>query len=640
MNNTISLKQLCQQLHISINTGKNWIKSGKLIPTSTEKGIWFSTSYVNFFLQQLKEQEYAPLKNRRNKTHISGMEIYYGYTTHQDNIPLLESITTNPKQTLTKRQCCLLLANFALQSFAKTGGNLIALFYKKEFSIGIYDCLIQDLISDFCYEDELQFLEPILQKQFFHFYGDDQLGLAYLSLRNMGNRKSFGAYFTPNAVVSSMVAALSSTCSILEKTCFDPCCGSGNFLLYLAMQGTSLENLYGTDIDPISVMLTRINMALFYAPKCLDLLYHNFNCSDTLHITQTNYFDIILGNPPWGCDFSSEEYAYHKSCFQCAVSKHPESYDIFLEKSFDLLRPNGYLAFVLPEAILTVKSHKPIRDFLAERVSFHFVSYIGNVFSGVQCPAILLGIEKSTKTGTIGCLVCSENKQFFIQHPRDLSMDSWCFSVCDGEYEILDYLNHLPNSTTLKDHADFALGIVTGDNKRLLTKELLDGYEPILKGSNIQKYQILPPSYFIKFEPDQFQQVAPTKYYRAKEKLLYRFISDTLMFTYDDNQLLSLNSCNIVIPHIEGLHVKYILAILNSHIAQFYVKRTYHSVKVLRSHIESIPIPVVSKEIQEEIVLLVDILLKNEADFSTTTEILENKIASLYGLLGNIYVLF
>ena len=99
---------------------------------------------------------------------------------------------------------------------------------------------------------------------------------------------------------------------------------------------------------------------------------------------------------------------------------------------------------------------------------------------------------------------------------------------------------------------------------------------------------------------------APESMYRAKEKLIYRFISNHLVFAYDDKQTLSLNSSNIVIPQIEGLSIKYILSILNSSIAQFIYEKRFNSVKVLRAHIESIPIPMISYEEQQPFVKLVE----------------------------------
>ena len=78
------------------------------------------------------------------------------------------------------------------------------------------------------------------------------------------------------------------------------------------------------------------------------------------------------------------------------------------------------------------------------------------------------------------------------------------------------------------------------------------------------------------------------------------------MFAYDDKQTLSLNSSNIVIPQIEGLSIKYILSILNSSIAQFIYDKRFNSVKVLRAHIESIPIPMISANEQAPFIKLVE----------------------------------
>ena len=40
----------------------------------------------------------------------------------------------------------------------------------------------------------------------------------------------------------------------------------------------------------------------------------------------------------------------------------------------------------------------------------------------------------------------------------------------------------------------------------------------------------MPPKSRINFRPEQFQQAAPAEYYRAPEKLLYRFICSHLVF--------------------------------------------------------------------------------------------------------------
>ena len=67
---------------------------------------------------------------------------------------------------------------------------------------------------------------------------------------------------------------------------------------------------------------------------------------------------------------------------------------------------------------------------------------------------------------------------------------------------------------------------------------------------------------------------------------------------------------------------------------QYFFKKTFNSVKVLRSHIEQIPIPDITKKQQEELLPFVEILLAaNDADLIIKTyNELDSKIAALYGL--------
>ena len=98
---------------------------------------------------------------------------------------------------------------------------------------------------------------------------------------------------------------------------------------------------------------------------------------------------------------------------------------------------------------------------------------------------------------------------------------------------------------------------VTGNNKKYISDKKNNENERVLSFSVTTKYHINPTTNYIIFKPESFQQIAPTKMYRAQEKLLYRFISSQLVFAYDNKQTLSLNSCNIVIPRIPDIKMKY-----------------------------------------------------------------------------------
>ena len=87
------------------------------------------------------------------------------------------------------------------------------------------------------------------------------------------------------------------------------------------------------------------------------------------------------------------------------------------------------------------------------------------------------------------------------------------------------------------------------------------------------------------------------------------------------------------------MSIKYILAILNSRVAQYYFKKKFNSVKILRSHIEQIPIACPEMGEQEEIVSMVNVLLEadsSEAILKQYNE-LDKKISVIYGMTETEY---
>lgn len=147
--------------------------------------------------------------------------------------------------------------------------------------------------------------------------------------------------------------------------------------------------------------------------------------------------------------------------------------------------------------------------------------------------------------------------------------------------------------STLLGSADFALGIVTGNNKENILERSTDKSEPIFRGKDIDPYKYLEPTCFIEFKQEIYQQVAPLKYFRTK-KIVYRFISDKIICAIDNNNSLVLNSANLFISNSYPMET--IVCLFNSNIYSFIYRKKFHSTKVLKSHLQSMPLPVFSKE--------------------------------------------
>lgn len=632
---SLTMEQVCDLLSVSSATVRNWLRLGKL-KTETD-GKSFNKNHIENIFEEIKNGKDAKLKSRRNKKHASGKGLYKDYIKNENNREVAENILS-ACESISEDELRIILAHFALQLHAqnsKSTFNSDWLYKNVPFSDhSLFHMLISDLLGDVDLAiTDLSNIQVILDLQIQFVPSEDTLGFIYLSLRDLRDRKQTGAYYTPATAVNMLIDQLSDCLTLEHKTVCDPCCGTGIFLIALINHGIPADHLYGQDIDEISILITRINMFLLNKHFTKEQLYSQFVCGNALESTDAKTFSVVLGNPPWGYDFSKEETASLLSKYRTAKSKGTESFDLFIEKGLQLLEKDGYMAYVLPEALLNISSHLQARELILEKTSFKFISYLGNVFPGVQCPSIILGVQKDGQGNTKQCKVSFNNQTFTISENRKMDASLFSFNINNDEYNCLKAITFIENTRYLAGNAIFALGIVTGDNKKYITNTKDDGFEVILKGSDILRYSTKAPCNYIQFTPESFQQVAPIEIYRAEEKLLYRFICEVPVFTYDNQQTLSLNSCNILIPQIEGMHIKYVLAVLNSSVAAFFITKKYNSIKLLRSYIETLPIPMVSMEKQNEIIKKVDHIMYSKENMRGLYEELDNDIMDIYQLL-------
>jgi len=436
---------------------------------------------------------------------------------------------------------------------------------------------------------------------------DDYLGLLYQSLCKEGNKSDRGSYYTPSKLVDDSLCQIDNPI----ETFLDPCCGTGKYLVHAAKAfNLRPENVFGFDCDPIATHIAKINLLLAYRSKEFT---PNIHCLDSLSelatgdlFCRTNELlgklDAIATNPPWG--------AYKNKSSKKRIStsiKSGETFSLFLERSIQLLRQGGQLSFILPESILKVRTHADIRRLILKETKIKKITMLGRQFTGVFTPVIRLDLVKGSAPKTWLVSVEHPVKHDGIRQERFKANDSLMFDIAirSNDEELLGKIYSIDHST-LCNNADWALGIVTGNNKKHLFYAPMDGAEPVLKGSDILRYKIGQPGSYLRFTPHLFQQVAPERFYRASEKLVYRFISKKLVFAYDNKQRLTLNSANILIPHIPGISIKAALAFLNSSIFQYIFAKKFSTHKVLRRDLERLPFPVIDLKTRNVIETLVE----------------------------------
>ena len=436
--------------------------------------------------------------------------------------------------------------------------------------------------------------------------GRDVLGLLYQHLRVEGDRHVHGAYYTPAPVAASMAGQYFDPCA----TVLDPCCGTGQFLLAFAALGAQPDRLYGMDSDPNAVRVARINLMLAFPDLAFD---PRIRCANALFTACAHGFDAmpaqydrVMTNPPWGGAFSATEAARLRAQHPEIASR--ESFAHFLRRGMTLLAPGGVLSYLLPEAVLHVAAHADVRRYLLAHGHVERIDELGRVFSQVFTPVVRIDVRRDARPDIrpgIGPATPQAASPHAALRPgvhRDspcvralrasLSDEDFAFNVrlTGQDMGILDRMFAVPHAT-LRQGADWALGIVTGDNDRYVCAAPGPGTEPIIRGRDVAPYALGRCTAHIRFVPGQFQQVAPEQYYRAGEKLVYRFVSRQLVVAYDNAGRLTLNSANCVLPRVEGYPVKAVLALFNTPLYRYALQQLFGSLKVLKRHLQSLPLP-------------------------------------------------
>ncbi len=664
----MTLKQACEYLSISEATGRNWMKQGRLTPDHYDdrKRSYFAPGAVKEIKEHL--QQSGKLTKRRNKTAICSRSVYTDYldcdeeTARQLNRVIVYCQETDAPLIGT-------IAHYAKEFFQSAG------------TLKKYTSLVDDLLAlasdnkdalekspQTAIDEKNAFAYPSLPFQPYK----DLLGYLYISLTQLDRRKKSGIYYTPSSLAKRLIER---TAPFNEETdtFFDPACGTGNFLLQIlsytnktakdsGKKESSKIRLIGQETDPAAIAIARINIALNTPAGKTDTVRKGIRIADSLLRFPLCKNTLIFGNPPWG---ASLPHRYPDSVKDSAA--------LFLQNAILHQSENGIISFLLPASLLTAKQYSKMRKILLENTRIISIDYLAQSFTLVNCPSIILTLQKDRKhPGIRRCDVYKKAEHYTI-HNRSIAGLSLQNSQStdyfprlhadDASYALFCTLDSLEHTVRLRGSAEFALGIVTGDNDKFLIPsdrannrpyktsdrspyasvhstdtEALTGTEyaqittePIIRGFNLNKYRLHGPFDRIRYTPERFQQCAKESCYRVREKLLYRFIGKTPVFAYDNHGYLTLNSCNILIPRLDGMDIKYILAVLNSNIAAFYWRIGFDSVKLLKSHIEALPIPMASATEQKRIVALVDKILTDEQNYDIMNSI-EDELSRLYKL--------
>jgi tRNA1(Val) A37 N6-methylase TrmN6 len=588
---------LAERLGISTATVRNWIKTG-VIPPPDAGNAW-SPAAADALIEKLKNT--PRLNARANRSRAGGKRVCY------------LGITDRARKKLLRR----LVADFEASGLSISAGVLaLALAQLKHHKLirdnwrTGSDSKTAALLLDWLAQCEgppniLANITALFSVYHIENRDDDLLGAFYQSIQNTAQKSGAGSYYTPGGIISAL-HTISSNDEIL-----DPCCGSGGILLGTLRKDHDPAKIYARDIDEIALRICFVNLALFFNNPDMaanlekrDII---FDRPDT-----ARQFDRIVTNPPWGGKYTTAQKSLLRKMYPALDTT--ETFSIALYNSLGLLKNSGELFFFLPYSFLNVSAHRNIRKIVFNDEYDVAITPLGSVFRNVLSESILLRIKKGRP----------------VQNKYTLISPNYVISPHTGEpeTEILNRVYSVPH-TTLKNNALFGLGIVTGDNAKYLLTEKNENAEAVFRGRDIQKYRFLPPSCFIEFRPELFQQCAPVELYR-QTKIAYRFIGERLVCALDRGNSLLLNSANFFISL--DFPMETITALFNSDIYTFILQKRFHSKKVLQSHLAALPLPLLSGETHERIFNLYQKTLAAAGDFAAFQAEIDAIICAAFSL--------
>jgi len=177
------------------------------------------------------------------------------------------------------------------------------------------------------------------------------------------------------------------------------------------------NNIYGVDLNPESVEISKLSLWLKTANRKETLadLSGNIKQGNSLiddpkvagddafdwnqafaEIMQAGGFDVVVGNPPWGADLSTEYVDSLKEKYNSAQSEI-DTYALFYELGLKTLKIFGYLCFITPDTFLRKHDRKKIRETILRSSTVLRLYETGPMFSEVRDTWCSIGVVKNCK---------------------------------------------------------------------------------------------------------------------------------------------------------------------------------------------------------------------------------------------------
>ena len=375
-------------------------------------------------------------------------------------------------------------------------------------------------------------------------------------------------------------------------------------------------------------------------------------------------FDMVIGNPPYGVDFSDFEKKFFEEKFE-TTQYNFESYTFFFEQCYYLLKNSGYISFITPNTFLVLEQGDKFRKFTFEKHKVVSLIEPLNAFQDAVVETLITILKKCKPTNEYNFPVYTRSREQEIKKIDEYNLrifnatdlfknETLIFNYRATQAKEVVYEKIKSASQPLNNYAKLTAGVILyekGKGIPIQTSETLkekpytsnskenDEWLPLVRGINVKRYRLDWDGEYVKYG---INLAAPRNSENfLSEKIFLRRTDDKLMAVIDNEEMIGVKSVHCIKSTNPSISNVFLLSLLNSKLLNWYFQyENFHMVgkplaEVKLVFVERLPIKLPDSQ-QPYITLVDQILAAKKADPAADTihweAEIDELVFELYGL--------
>lgn len=385
-----------------------------------------------------------------------------------------------------------------------------------------------------------------------------------------------------------------------------------------------LEHIYGVDIDTQAVEVTKLSLLLkvlegesdqtltsqmkLFHERVLPDLAHNIQCGNSLispefydnhldlsdenalrinvfdwraafpHIFKKGGFDAVIGNPPWvsltgkfGNDICDKDQLLYLQRIFDGNSYMPNMYEFFIAQGLRLTRIEGIFSFIVPDRFGHNAQFNSLRRSIVEEAKLREITY-NFPFPGITADTMVFVIEPGAPRKNHKVAIGEYGKTITTQPQSELLRNAGCtfqYFTSGIERTFVSSLKSRPGVVPLSEVCETTSGF-GGKSSKIFSSKTSSSQQPVIKGDCIGRYAT-KNQYWFEFIPSNITgRTTDKRKLGASPKILLRKTGNSLIATFDTSGKFPEQSLYFLFSNKTRLDFKYLLALLNSKLMNFY----------------------------------------------------------------------